>query len=46
MRRLAVTATTPEIDELMKEADANRDGQIDYEEFTVGALSEGFELRV
>ncbi|CAK9083032.1 unnamed protein product [Durusdinium trenchii] len=33
IRRLAVTATTAEIEELMREADANRDGQIDYEEF-------------
>jgi len=33
MRRLACTVTSQEIDQLMLEADVNRDDQIDYEEF-------------
>ncbi|CAE7246619.1 cal-1 [Symbiodinium sp. CCMP2456] len=38
MRRLAVSVTAQEIDTLMKEADVNRDDQIDYEEFATWML--------
>jgi len=34
IRRLVATASTLEVEEMVKEADANRDGTIDYDEFT------------